>query len=124
MAGSITEIVEKLVPDKELQDQLKVELVKALNNGTIEMKKLEVETSKSEAKIRLAVLERFSIPAVIYVFLFIFINNIIIAPYINAYFHLNIPILQIPKEIYDLMQWIILGVMGKKSVDSVTKRVL
>jgi hypothetical protein len=118
---NIVDVINKVVPDVNLQDQIKLELVKALNDGTIKMEELQVEKAQIESKIKLAILERLAIPAVIYTFLFILVHNSVIAPYIELIWGVKIPILELQGGMYDLIGWITGGVMVKKSVDSVTK---
>lgn len=114
--NKIASIIDKAIPDKTESERLKVELVKELNNATL-------EKIKVEAKVKMAVMERLPIPLILYIFLGLIVYNSILIPIINMIFKVSIPILPIDSNLYDLVQWIIGSIFVKKSVDSVSSSI-
>ena len=111
------EVIDKLVEDKDERNRLKAGIERAIIDNQVELEKIALENSKLKAKSRMAVLERLPIPSIIYTFLFIIINNSILAPWVFFIADKQIPILPIDDNLYGLIQWIVTGVLGKKIAD-------
>ena len=113
----ITNVIGQFVEDKDERKKIEAELTKAIKSGDIELKKLEMETEKLKANDRLKVLERLPIPMIYYTFLIVIINNSIIAPYIEAFSTIEVPILPMDDSLYSLIGWITGGLLTKKVAD-------
>ena len=120
--SDIVKTVSKVIPDKDKQKQIEVELTNAINNGEIELEKLKVKSQEIEMSGRLKLLESLPVPMIMYTFLLIVINNSIIVPYISIIFKINIPLLEIDKNLYDLIGWLFGSIMAKKGVEKFANR--
>lgn len=116
--NKLFDIVDKVVPDANIANKLKLQIKEV--EKEIAIKQLEVEAKEVPMKVKL--LERLPIPAMLYTFLLVIINNNIIAPYVQLFFKIQIPILQIDDRLYTLIQTIVVAVLGKKSLDKIVTK--
>ena len=120
----ITNVIGQFVEDKDKQKEIEAGLTKAMKDGDIQLRKLELETeklalekNKMEAKIKFSLIERGVIPLAFYIFFLILINNSIIVPYVEAFTEVDIPILAIDSALYDLMGFCVGALLTKKVAD-------
>jgi len=116
IADSITNIVGRFIPDKNQLAEVKADLEKSISNGEIELEKIALEKDKLNANYRVELLQKLPVPFILYTFLLIIINNSIISPYINLIFNVQVPILPIDENLYNLIGWLFGSVMAKQTV--------
>ena len=117
LISDIVKTVGKVIPDKDKQNEIQVELTRAINSGEIELEKLKVKSQEIETNSRMKLIESMPVPLIMYTFLLIVINNSIIAPYLSLFLDVKIPILEIDNNLYDLIAWLFGSVMVKKGAE-------
>jgi hypothetical protein len=113
-------LLERVLPDPAQQVQAQLKLFQMIQNGELAQlqSQTQVITAEEQSGNKLASSWR---PMLMYVFMAIIANNYIIAPYLQAMFHVGLT-LSIPTDMWDLLK---LGVGGyvvgrsvEKAVDS------
>jgi len=102
LAENISNIIKKLVPDKDLREAL---------SAKIETKVLSVQDNLIDARVRVMLAEMISKswmarnwrPGFMWVFLFVIANNMLLAPYLNLVFGVNIAV-EIPERMWRFME--------------------
>ena len=143
LVESVVGIVDKVIPDKNKNKELEIELKKAVNNGEISLEqiklesdKLRLEKDKLEKEAKLVLWEKLPTVAIFWLFLIAVGVNFIISPFIEylvRLFHYNDivnggkdiasiieffkpPTINLPDEYYSLIKTLFGVVMTKKTV--------
>ena len=111
LAKNLTKIIDNTISSKTESEQLKLELVKELNQSTLKNKELDVG-------LKTKLFERLPIPMILYTFLGLIIFNSIVIPVLSS-FGVVIQSLPIDENLYELVSWITGFVFTKKTVDNV-----
>jgi len=118
---SVVKTIGKVVPDKDKQTEIELELTKAVNSGEIELEKIKLQGEQLKETSRIELIQKLPIPFILYTFLLVVINNSILAPYIELIFKVQVPILPIDENLYNLVGWLFTGVMSKKTIEKFSK---
>lgn len=117
--GGVSDIIGKLVKDKDLATKLEHEI----NAAMIERDKAVLEASRdvvvAEAQGESA-LQRNWRPVTMLVFVFIILNNYVIAPYVAA-FGGTVPTLEIPNGMWALLNVGIGGYIASRGIEKVVE---
>lgn len=110
------------IADKYLKNSGdKEKFINELRQNEVELQKMVMGFEHEENKERFTLIgkliERGCIPAIFYTFLFIEINNRIIAPYIEFFLDKKIPIVSSSEDFYSLITTLILALFTKKGFD-------
>lgn len=118
IANVVDTVLSRVLPDPQQQAQAKIQMAQMyLNNELQDMvARAGVVTAEASSGNKLTSSWR---PMLMYVFMAIIANNYILAPYLQAMFHMGIT-LQVPPEMWDLLK---LGVGGYVMGRSVEKTV-
>ena len=104
LAGPFISVLDKFIPDKEEQNKFLLEL------------------EKTRMGVMTKLIERGAIPALIWLYIIMVANKCLLSPWIGWALNEKIPVFQIPEEITQLVQYIILGILGKKVLDKKVKK--
>jgi len=80
---SVVKTVGKVIPDKDKQKEIELELTKAVNSGEIELEKIALQSKKIEADLRMEILHKIPNAGIWWVLLFAIIFNYILPPTIS-----------------------------------------
>ena len=118
---SVVKTVGKVIPDKDKQKEIELELTKAVNSGEIELEKIKLQGEQLKETSRIELIQKMPVPGILYTFLLVIINNSILAPYIELIFKVQVPILPIDENLYNLVGWLFTGVISKKTIEKFSK---
>ena len=106
----IMDIIEKIIPDKEKQQEIKLALLDKENN-----------LQKSKIEIIGKLVEKGCIPALFWLYIFIMFNNMILSRYIVFFTGQEFPILEVDRNYIDLLQVVVGFLFGKKTIEKFKK---
>ena len=104
LTSPILSIIDKFIPDQD------------------EKNKFILELEKNRFSVLSKLIERGAIPALIWLYIIMVANKCLLSPWIGWALNEKIPVFQIPEEITQLVQYIILGILGKKVLDKKVKK--
>lgn len=107
IAGPLFKIIDKLIPDPAAAAQMKLETLKLQQNGELAEIESAVKVITAEASSTNPLASGWR-PILMLTFTAIIANNYILAPYLQAMFHVGLT-LPLPADLWDLLK---LGVGG------------
>jgi len=123
IGNKILDILDKHIKDKQLKQQLALEIQKLY---TQEALKLQQQMMQSQANVIVSEatghswLQRNWRPITMLVFVFIIANNYVLVPYAHALFKFQLPVLNLPNDVWDIIKYGLTGYIGARSVEKVT----
>lgn len=123
--GLINTGLDKIFPDANQKEQREIAKQKAsmlYQQGEFDYAQKKLETSASiitsESKGN-SWMQRNWRPVLMFSFIAIIINNFILVPYLNAFGLLNVH-LEIPPNMWTLLQWGVCGYIGGRTIEKAT----
>lgn len=120
LTGAVGRAVDNLIPDKakaaELQAAITTELIKSGNTelqGAVDIIKAEAQGESW--------LQRNWRPILMLTIVLIIANNYLIKPYITALFGVELPLLELPTRLWDLMTLGVGGYVTGRSLEKVAE---
>jgi len=119
LASSVINTISSYVKDKQEQKKLLIQFQHQYAQTIAELQKSLLE---DQSKIIIAEatghswLQRNWRPITMLVFVFIIANNYVLAPYAHA-FGVNLPVLQMPDKVWEIIQYGLFGYIGARSVE-------
>lgn len=119
-------LVDRILPDKEKQEQAKLELQKALNEAEAEQYKADAAKMESQSKVVVAETQSQSYaarnwrPHLMYCLMLTYPVNFVIFPLLRG-FGVEIPALQIPSEYWTILTVGLGGYIGNDIVGTYSK---
>lgn len=120
LTGAVGRAVDNLIPDKakaaELQAAITTELIKSGNTelqGAVDIIKAEAQGESW--------LQRNWRPILMLTIVLIIANNYLIKPYITALFGVELPLLELPNRLWDLMTLGVGGYVTGRSLEKVAE---
>lgn len=114
VTGLLGKVIDRVLPDKAAADQLKLEVMKTIQDGSLKQMLAETDIIKAGAAVITAEassgnwLAASWRPIMMLAFVAIVVNNYILFPYLNLFAHTGVA-LQIPTDMWDLLK---IGVGG------------
>lgn len=106
----IMSIIEKVIPDKEKQQQIKLALI--VNENSLQQSKVQLIGK---------LIEKGCIPALFWMFILIMFNNMILSRYVEFFTNKAFPILEMDENYVDLLKVITGFLFGKKTFEKFKK---
>jgi hypothetical protein len=122
LGSKLLDIIDKHVQDKNLKQKLALEIQKEYMK---KLSELEKQFLKSQSDIIVSEttghswLQRNWRPITMLVFVFIIANNYVLVPYAHSLFDLNLPVLNLPNQVWELIKYGLTGYIGARSVEKI-----
>lgn len=119
--GQIIGVIEKAVPDKELQEKIKAEvLLKTLEQSNEEfVQRAKIVQAEARSEHWLTASWR---PILMLSFTFIIVHNYILAPYLQVFFGIHI-VLDMPEHFWNLLTIGVGGYVVGRSAEKVADKI-
>ena len=123
IGNKILDIVDKHIKDKQLKQQLSLEIQKLYTEEALKLQQQMIQ-SQSDVIVAEATghswLQRNWRPITMLVFVFIIANNYVLVPYAHAIFKFQLPVLNLPPDVWEIIKYGLTGYIGARSVEKVT----
>jgi hypothetical protein len=123
LGSRIIDAITKHVQNKDERERLVLEIQKQIQETASQ---LEYELLKQRGNIIVSEatghswLQRNWRPITMLVFVFIITNNYVLVPYAKAVFNIDLPILNLPDQVWNLLSYGLMGYIGARSVEKIT----
>jgi len=122
---TVGRVLEKWIPDTNARKEAEEEITRQILSAEAQYVKSSADVIVAEAKGE-SWLQRNWRPGLMFLFGFIIANNYIIVPYAQALFSTDIPTLEIPINMWELIKLgvggYIIGRSGEKIINNYTKK--
>lgn len=115
IANVVDDVITRVVPDPQAQAAAKLETLKLIQTGQLAQLQAQAGIITAEAASANKLTSSWR-PALMYIFMAVIANNYIIAPYLQAMFHVGLQ-LQTPPDMWELLKICIGGYVVGRSVE-------